>query len=168
MTEPSRLEAQQRADDIRIFRKELDRLESEGVLKLADAQRNAVNLHHENLLARFAQSFDIDRDVRAKQLSWGMRIASFLGALALAASVFFLFNQFWGRFSETAQAAILIGAVLCTFAATVWIQGCDATGYFTKLAAMVAFACFVLNVAMLVQIFNIMGHGRTRQDRGLH
>src|SRR5207245_3077833 len=28
-------------------------------------------------------------------------------------------------------------------------------GYFTKLAAMVAFACFVLDIAMLGQIFNI-------------
>lgn len=155
MKHTSRIEAQQRADDIRIFRKELDRLEAEGVLKLADGQRAAVRAHHDGLLAGFAQAFDIDRDVRSKQLSWGMRIASFLGALALAASVFFLFYQFWGRFTETAQVAILIGASLGMFAITVWIQGRDATGYFTKLAAMVAFACFVLNVAMLGQIFNI-------------
>ena len=155
MKHTSRIEAQQRADDIRIFRKELDRLETEGVLKLADGQRAAVRAHHDGLLAGFAQAFDIDRDVRSKQLSWGMRIASFLGALALAASVFFLFYQFWGRFTETAQVAILIGASLGMFAITVWIQGRDATGYFTKLAAMVAFACFVLNVAMLGQIFNI-------------
>ncbi|MDH4135055.1 MAG: DUF2157 domain-containing protein, partial [Gammaproteobacteria bacterium] len=151
----SRFEAQQRADDIRIFRQELNRLEAEGVLRLADEQRAAVHAHHESLLSGFAQSYDIDRDVRAKQLSWGMRIASFLGALALAASVFFLFYQFWGRFTETAQVAILVGAAVATFAGTVWLQGRDATGYFTKLAAMVAFACFVLNIAMLGQIFNI-------------
>ena len=155
MKQTSRIEAQQRADDIRIFRRELDRLEAEGVLKLADGQRAAVRAHHDRLLAGFAQTFDIDRDVLSKQLSWGMRIASFLGALALAASVFFLFYQFWGRFTETAQVVILIGASLGMFAITVWIQGRDATGYFTKLAAMVAFACFVLNVAMLGQIFNI-------------
>jgi uncharacterized membrane protein len=155
MSDTSRIEAQQRADEIRIFRKELARLEDEGVIQLADAQRAAVSAHHEQLLARFAQSFDIDRDMRSKQMTWGMRIASFLGALALAASVFFLFYQFWGRFTETAQVAILIGASLGTFATTVWIQGRDASGYFTKLAAMVAFACFVLNVAMLGQIFNI-------------
>jgi len=34
MTDTSRIGAQQRADEIRIFRKELDRLESEGVLLL--------------------------------------------------------------------------------------------------------------------------------------
>jgi hypothetical protein len=155
MSDTSRIEAQQRADEIRIFRKELYRLDSEGVLQLSDSQLAAVSKHHEGLLADFAQSFDIDRDVRSKQMSWGMRIASFLGALALAASVFFLFYQFWGLFSETAQAAILIGSSLGMFALTVWIQGRDASGYFTKLSAMVAFACFVLNVAMLGQIFNI-------------
>ena len=151
----SRTEAQQRADDIRIFRRELERLETDGVLRLTDEQQAAVTAHHDGLLSGFSQSFDIDRDTRAKQLSWGMRIASFLGALALAASVFFLFYQFWGRFTETAQVIILIGASLGTFVATVWLQGRDATGYFTKLAAMVAFACFVLNISMLGQIFDI-------------
>lgn len=155
MSIPSRTEAQQRADDIRVFRQELERLEREGVLMLAEAQRSAVADHHGNLLAQYAQSFDIDSDLRAKQLSLGMRIASFLGALALAASIFFLFYQFWGQFSATAQVVILLGAALGAFAATVWIQGRDASGYFTKLAAMVAFSCFVLNITMLGQIFNI-------------
>ena len=88
-------------------------------------------------------------------MSWGMRIASFLGSIALAASVFFLFYQFWGLFPTVAQVAILIVAAVAAFAATYFIQSRDATGYFTKLAAMVAFACFVLDIAMLGQIFNI-------------
>jgi uncharacterized membrane protein len=36
-----------------------------------------------------------------------------------------------------------------------WLHGRDASGYFTKLAALVAFTCFVLDIAMLGQIFNI-------------
>ncbi|MBI2314381.1 MAG: DUF2157 domain-containing protein [Betaproteobacteria bacterium] len=155
MTLSSRTDAQRRADEIRVFQHELERLERDGVLALTEAQRKAVADHHAGLLAQFARDFDIDRDVQAKQLSLGMRIASFLGALALAASVFFLFYQFWGQFTEAVQVTILLGAVLGTFLATVWIQGRDASGYFTKLAAMVAFVCFVLNVAMLGQIFNI-------------
>jgi hypothetical protein len=51
-----------------------------------------------------------------------MRVASFLGALALAASVFFLFYQFWGHFGETAQVAILLGAALASLGLTVAIQ----------------------------------------------
>jgi uncharacterized membrane protein len=152
---PSRVEAQRRADEIRGFERELRALESDGVLALSEGQRAAVSAHHRGLLARYAREFDIDRDIEAKQMSLGMRIASLLGALALAASVFFLFYQFWGRFSSASQVSILILAAAGSFAATWWIQGRDASGYFAKLAAMVAFACFVLNIMMLGSIFNI-------------
>lgn len=155
MNPSTRSEAQQRADDIRAFRAELARLEGEGVLQLASGQHRAVAGHHDALLDQFAASFDIDRDMQARQLSLGMRVASFLGALALAASVFFLFYQFWGYFSEVAQVLILVGASLASLGVTAWIQGRDASGYFTRLAAMVAFACFVLNLVMLGQIFNV-------------
>ena len=155
MTAASRTEAQQRADEIRVFREELARLERESVLHLDDSQRTALLAHHEALLAGLAQSFDIDRDAKAKQLSLGMRIASFVGAIALAASVFFLFYQFWGYFSTPVQLTVLLTAAFGSFLATMWIDQRDATGYFTKLAALVAFACFVLNIAMIGQIFNI-------------
>jgi len=155
MSTPTRTDAQQRADEIRVFGEELARLERDGVLALTPEQREAVAAHHRGLLEQFAQTWDIDRDARAKQLSLGMRIASFLGALALAASVFFLFRQFWDRFATAAQVVILIGAAFGAFGATVWIQGRDGSGYFTKLAAMVAFACFAINVYLLGQIFNI-------------
>ncbi len=155
MNSYSRSAAQQRADDIQTFRRELALLEAEAVLTLTQGQQQTLAAHHDHLLADLAQSFDIDQDSRARQLSWSMRIASFLGALALAASVFFLFYQFWGRLNEAAQVAILVGTSLASFGATAWIQGRDGTGYFTKLAAMVAFACFVLNLSMLGQIFNI-------------
>ena len=155
MSAPSRTDAQQRADDIRIFQRELDRLERENVISLSDAQKRALTDHHERLLTQYTQDYDIDRDAQAKQLSLGMRIASFLGALALAASVFFLFYQFWGRLATTWQVVTLIFAAAATFVATLWIQSRDETGYFAKLGAMVAFACFVLNISMLGQIFNI-------------
>jgi uncharacterized membrane protein len=155
MTPTSRLEAQQRADEIRIFEAELKRLQQDGVVTLTEEQRHTIAQHHAALLAQYAQAFDIDRDVKAKQLSLGMRIASFLGALALAASVFFLFYQFWGLLSTAVQVTVLVAAALGSFLATMWVRSKDATGYFTKLAALVAFACFVLNIAMLGQIFNI-------------
>ena len=155
MSAPTRTDAQQRADDIRIFQRELDRLEREKVLSLSGEQKRALTEHHERLLSQYTQDYDIDRDAQAKQLSLGMRIASFLGALALAASVFFLFYQFWGRLSTTWQVVTLIFSAAATFLVTLWIQSRDETGYFAKLGAMVAFACFVLNISMLGQIFNI-------------
>ena len=155
MTVSSRADAQQRVDDIRVFRDELSRVEAEGVLRLDDAQRSALRTHHDALLAALQAGFDVDRNARAKQLSLGMRIASFIGALALAASVFFLFYNFWGYLSTPVQVVTVTGVALATFLLTIAVARRDGSGYFTKLAAMVAFACFVLNIAMLGEIFDI-------------
>lgn len=151
----SRDQAQQRADDIQAFRRELRRLQDEQALGLEAAQLERLAAHHRRLLDDYRHSFDIDQDSQAKRLSLSMRIASLLGALALAASVLFLFYQFWGLFGATAQVAILVGASLGSLLLTLWVRGRDGSGYFSKLAAMVAFACLVLNTVMLGQIFNI-------------
>lgn len=151
----NRSDAQQRADEIAVFNRELARLDAEQVLQLNPIQQQRLRAYQQDLLQGFRTTFDIDHDNQARQLSLGMRIASFLGALALAASVFFLFYQFWGLFGETAQVAILLSASLLSGSACLWVQGHDSSGYFSKLAALVAFACFVLNIVMLGQIFNI-------------
>jgi uncharacterized membrane protein len=151
----SRTEAQRRADEIRVFRQELARLQAEHVLTLTEEQQQAVTRHHEALLGSYTATFDIDRDQQSQRLSLGMRIASFLGAVALAASVFFLFSQYWGLFPTWAQVALLIASSLGTLVATFLVGRRDSTGYFAKLVAMVAFACFVLNISMLGQMFNI-------------
>ena len=155
MTTPTTSEAQARADDIAVFRRELSRLEGEGGLVLSDAQKALLVAHHDSLLTSFAQRFDLDRDAPARQLSLGMKVASFLGALALAASVYFLFYQFWGLFGEVAQVGILLAAAFGSFVGTLLLKSRDRSGYFTKLMALVAFACFVLNIVMLGQIFNL-------------
>lgn len=151
----SKIAAQQRADAIRVFREELARLEAEGGLELTAEQRRTMEAHHAALLARFGRSFDIDRTAKQAQLSTGMRAASFLGAVALSASVFFLFRQFWGRIDTPAQVVILVTAAIGSFVGTMAIHRRDPSGYFTNLAAMVAFACFVLDLSMLGQIFNL-------------
>jgi uncharacterized membrane protein len=155
MNKLSKSEAQQRVDQINSFQAEMQELERGQVLHLSNVQQQALKDYHSGLVTQLSQSFDIDHDQRTRQLSLGMRIASFLGALALAASVFFLFYQYWGRINNTAQVTILIAAPLIMFMATMLIAARDHSGYFTKLAAMVAFACFVLNLVMLGQIFNI-------------
>jgi len=151
----TRKEAQARIDQIHAFRRELDLLGTTGHLQLSPDQRSALDDHHSALSRELAASFDIDTDGRARQLSLGMRIASFLGALSLAASVFFLFYKFWGVIATTTQVVILVAAPLLTFGFAAWLRTRDFAGYFTKLAAFVSFCCFVLNVSMLGQIFNI-------------
>ncbi|HYU35739.1 MAG TPA: DUF2157 domain-containing protein, partial [Thermoanaerobaculia bacterium] len=81
--------AQRRADRIAAFREELRELEREGVLVLSPEEHARVAAHHEELLRELTARFDVDVGERERQLSWGMRIASFLGAVALAASAFF-------------------------------------------------------------------------------
>ncbi|MCG6937745.1 MAG: DUF2157 domain-containing protein [Gammaproteobacteria bacterium] len=147
--------AQQRADQVQAFYDEVKQLEADRVLQLEDGQREAIARYHASLLKSLTEKFDIDTSSRQKQLSSGMKIASFIGALALAASVFFLFYQFWGYFSTPVQVSILISAPLLTLFATWRVAQREVTGYFAKLLSMVSFACFVLNLVMLGQIFNI-------------
>ena len=155
MSARSKADAQRRADQIGYFRAELEMIEREQVVSLNENQRAAIVDYHENILAHLASTFDIDASKREKQLSLGMKIASFLGALGLAASVFFLFYQFWGRFSTNVQILILIAAPIVALAATMYAAQREKTGYFSKLLGLVSLACFVLNLSMLGRIFNI-------------
>jgi len=154
-SDQSQLDAQQRVDAIKTFERELAALEADGVLQLSDAQRGAIAAHHAGLVADLKREFDVDRDDRGKQLSLGMRVASLLGALAFAASVFMLFRQYWGHFGTSTQVLVLTATALLSFAGTAWVRALDHGGYFTKLAALVSWVCFVLNIAMMGQIFNI-------------
>ena len=151
----SKAEAQRRADQIGYFQAELELVEAENVLTLSATQRRALAAYHENLVKTLATTFDIDASRREKQLSLGMKIASFLGALGLSASVFFLFHQFWGRFSILTQVVILTAAPILGLAGTMYVSRREKTGYFAKLLGLVSLVCFVLNLSMFGQIFNV-------------
>lgn len=155
MTISSKTEAQKRADRINAFRDELAVLRQDGVLELSETQQHAVSAYHEQLLSGLSDQFDVDRDVRSHQLSVGMRIASFLGAVALAVSVFFLFRQFWGKLTTVMQITVLIAAPIATLLATFYIRNREKTGYFSKLFGLLSFTCFILNIYLLGQIFNM-------------
>ncbi len=148
-------DAQRRADQVRAFNMELSALESEGVLTLAADEWDKVESHHSTLLKSYAQQFDIDISGTDKQLSWGMRIISFLGALALSAAVFFFFYRFWGLLGTTTQVGILIAAPLLVTLSIEFAARREKTLYFASLLALVAFTCFVLNLSVLGIIFNI-------------
>ena len=68
---------------------------------------------------------------------------------------FFLFYQFWGRFTILTQVAILVTAPVFGLAGTMYISLREKTGYFSKLLGLVSLVCFILNLSMLGQIFNI-------------
>ncbi len=147
--------AQRRADRIRAFNEELETLVTEGILELGEEEQLRVTVHHAGLLADYASRFDIDVSGADRQLSWGMRIVSFLGAIALSAAVFFFFYRFWGDLATTSQVAILIAAPLLATIAVEIAARREKTLYFSSLLALVAFTCFVLNLLVLGTIFNI-------------
>lgn len=149
-------DAQLRADQIRAFQAELKLLQADEVLDLSEESQARIQAYHGNLLLRLSSQFDVDTSHAQKRLSWGMRIASFMGALAISAAVFFFFYRFWGLLSTTAQVALLIAAPLIMTGVVEWVARREKRGlYFTSLSAMVAFACFVLNLSVLGSIFNI-------------
>ncbi len=148
-------EAQLRVDRVRAFQEELAAVEREGILTLSEEQRAPLVAHHGRLLHELAEGFDVDATGEQKQLSWGMRIVAFLGAAAMSASVFFVFYRYWGRLDTAIQVLVLVSAPLLALGGVELASRRERTGYFAAIVALVAFACFVLDLAMLGQIFGI-------------
>jgi hypothetical protein len=155
MEKDSSFSAQQRTDQIKSFQAELQRLADENVFHLTAEQDNKIKKYHQTLLSDYMLKFDIDRSKNEKQLSLGMKVASFLAALGLAFSVLFLFLRFWGSYQVSTQVVILILAPSILLAATMYLSRFKNTSYYTKILSLLTFVTFVLNLSMLGQIFNI-------------
>jgi len=155
MSVQSKEDAQRRADQVRAFQSELSHLEKSDVLNLDAVQNSRLQSYHVQLLTSLKKSYDIDLNSEEKQLTLGMKIASLIGAMGLAASLFFLFYQFWDKFSLLSQVAILVVTPVLSLIATYCISKKEMTGYYTKLMALVTLSGFVLNLIMLGSIFNI-------------
>ncbi|MDD2465943.1 MAG: DUF2157 domain-containing protein [Desulfobulbus sp.] len=151
----SKTEAQQRADQVSAFRSELATMRQEQVLTLEPLQEQAVRRYHHRLLAQLAAGFDIDTTSRQKQLSLGMGITSSLGAMGLATSVFFFYFQYWGLLDTKTQVTWLVSMPFVSLVLTLCAVRLEKSGYFAKLFALIALVCFVLDLSMLGQIFNI-------------
>lgn len=147
--------AQQRCDQISAFNEELAILERAKILSLSPDTKHALDSYHSELLKTFKQSFDIDTSRSDKQLSLGMKLASLFGALAFAASVFFLFYQYWGYISTSAQTVLLVVSPLVALGLTALLYEKEQSGYFAKIGGLITLCCFVLNLSMLGQIFNL-------------
>ena len=148
-------DAQSRVEQISAFEQELVELAHDGVLVLPQEQTEQVQNYHRQLRDKLSQKYDVDISAQSKQLTLGMKIASLLGALAMAISIFFLFYQFWGYIGTTIQVGILIAAPIALFLLSLHLSQKESSAYFSKIAALVSLACFVLNLSMLGQIFNI-------------
>ncbi len=150
----SREAAQEAVERIDAFRRELTHLAGAGIMQLNAEQQQAVDSYHQARLEQWRLLFDVDTRGQDKQFSLGMKIASFLAALALGAAVLFLFHRFWGYFSITWQVGLLLAASIGTLLAAMHCAARERQKYFAKLFALVAFTCFVLNLILLGQLFN--------------
>jgi hypothetical protein len=145
--------AQARLDRLRTFNSELAALEQQGVLTLDGAQRRTLTEYQQGLLADLTRQFDLDRDDEQRRMSIGMRAASMVGAAALSAAVFLFFLRIWGLLATSSQIALLIAAPIAGVLMTEIADRRDRTRHFVFIAAVLACACIVLDVAMVGQIF---------------
>ncbi len=148
-------QAQQRADRIRAFQEELTSLERDAIVVLPEDQRRRLFAYHDEVLRSLAGQYDVDTTAGQKQMSLGMRIISFLGAAAISAALFFFFYRFWGLISTPVQVAILVAGPILAALGVELAARREKTLYFAAIIGLVAFACFVLNLSVLGQIFNI-------------
>lgn len=151
-----RMEAQARADRVRAFQEELAQLDAELGGVLDDAQRARITAHHDTLLARYADEFDVSTTESDRQLALGLRFASFLGALALCVAVVLFVERFWGGLTTGAQVTLLVLGTAVPLGLTEFAARREKTLYFAGLAALVAFAAFVTDLSVLGQIFNLV------------
>jgi len=148
-------QAQKRIDRIHSFRDELNTLELHEVLKLSPKAKEALSHYHARLIAELNEKFDTDATLTGKKLSLGMRILTFLGGLALSASVFFFFYRIWGNLSTFLQVCILVSGPLVSLGLMEWAARKEKTYYYATLFGLLTFTCFVLNLHVLGQIFNL-------------
>ena len=85
-----------------------------------------------------------------------MRIASTLGGLAICTAVVLFFNRYWGYLGTPVQVAVLMLTPLAFLAGTEYAARRERTFYFTGLSALVTLASYILNLAALGRIFNIV------------
>jgi hypothetical protein len=153
-------DAQQAADRIRIVREELTSKELESVLALTPQQRERFDEWARAKLANLTEHFDVDTTASQKKVSWGMRIASTLGGIAICAAIVLFFMRYWGYLDTSIQVAILILTPLLALCATEFMARRERTHYFTGLFALVALASFIMNLVAVGSIFNIVSTER--------
>ncbi len=148
-------EAQKEVDRLLVFQDKLEELTRLGVFTLAPEQKGKIDTHIQATITELKSRFEVDTNFSAKRLSWGMRIATFLGGAALCAGVYFLFLRVWGYLSTPLQVGILAGGTILFTLAAHKAAKLERSLYYASLLGLVAFACFVVNLVVLGATFNI-------------
>lgn len=147
--------AQQRADQVRAFRRELDEVEAAGVLSLTPEQREAVTGYHDGVLAELSRAYDVDRSTRGGQLSRGLRIASLLGAASLVAAITALVQRVWGQLGLATQITLLTAFPLAALACVQIAAERERTKYVAGIFALVACGTAWFGIYMAASVLDL-------------
>lgn len=148
-------QAQEIADRVRIVREELAKPELSSALALTPEQLSRLDEWSRAKLSELAGRFDVDTTDSQKRFSWGMRIASTLGGLALCAAVVLFFARYWGYLETWVQILVVMFVPLAALAGTEYAARRERTLYFAGLLALVSLTGFVMNLVVIGRIFNI-------------
>jgi hypothetical protein len=149
----TRTEAQRRADRIRAFQAELAEAQEDGALDLTPEQRARLGAYYETLLADLARGFDVDTSPTQKKVSLGIQLATLVGGLSLAAALGLFFLRIWGYLDMGPQVVTVVAAPLVALAGVEAAARLEPLRFATGLLAVIAFACFVIDVQVLGQLF---------------
>jgi hypothetical protein len=150
-----RTDAQRRVNQILAFKAELAALKAAGQSPLTREQESELADYHDRVIRRLAAEFDIDASETAGQLSRGMRLVSFFGAIALTAAIYSLVERFWGRLELREQTFLLTLFPLMALVGMELSARRERTLYVASLFAMVAYGTFWLAVGVLSWRLNI-------------
>jgi hypothetical protein len=151
----SRAEAQHRADRIRAFQEELAAAVRDGAADLTPDQLARLAEYHDSLLAELSRQFDVDVTPAQKRAALGMLVATLVGATALAASLVLYLSRTWGGLALPVQLGVLMAGPLGSLATLELVSRRESLRFFAGVAALVAFAAFVVNVEMLGRLFAV-------------
>jgi uncharacterized membrane protein len=155
MRADSRKGAQKRVDRIAVFKAELAELEREGGLTLTPEQRSGLNTHWDRLLSVFREEYSVDATDSARRVSWGMRVASLLGAAALLAAAILFLHRVWGNVPTPVQVLILTAAPLVLLGGTEIAYARRTDLYYVGLLALAAGVTFVVEMSALGTVLNL-------------
>lgn len=147
--------AQKSVDRIRAFREELSHLRERGVVDLSEGDLASIESYHDGVLAELTGDYDVDVTTSEHQLSWGMRVASTLGAVALSFSVFSFFDSFWELLSTPLRVGLAVALPAVGLGLTEWLARRFQTPYYTSIGVIAAAACFVANLFIIAHEFNV-------------
>jgi uncharacterized membrane protein len=136
------------------FREELAELEQEQGLILTGEQRSHLEQHLSQVQAGLAGQYGLEASESARRVSWGMRVASLLGAAALGAAVVLFLHRIWGHLPTPVHAALLVGlpAALLGSAELAYRRGVDP--FYTALLAVGSSVAFVMGLSASGSVFN--------------